>query len=140
MTVRISPKIGRRGGSVLEMVLTMTILLNLCFGGIEFGYYFFVKNTIVGAAREGARASIIAGATDSSVDSAVDNVLSAAGLGTNNFTVSISPDLSTSPTAGTNMTITISGNWGTIAVGFRPLGIIAANKTITGSAVMRKEG
>jgi len=29
----------KRGGSVLEMVLTLTILLNLTFGAIEFGYY-----------------------------------------------------------------------------------------------------
>jgi Flp pilus assembly protein TadG len=138
-TNSISRAARRRGGSVLEMVLTMTILLNLCFGGIEFGYYFFVKNTIVSAAREGARAAIVASATDSSVDTAIDSVLSAAGLTTNNYTISINPDLSTSPAAGTNETITISANWGVVGNGFRPLGIIGANKTITGSAVMRVE-
>jgi len=139
---RSSPLPNRRrfGGSVLEMVLVLTILLNLTFGAIEFGYYFFVKNTMDGAAREGVRASIVAGAADSNVNTAADNVLTAAGLTIGQYTITISPDLSTSPTAGTNMTVTITANWGTVGSGFRPLAIISANKTITTAAVMRKEG
>jgi len=96
---RSSPLPNRRrfGGSVLEMVLVLTILLNLTFGAIEFGYYFFVKNTMDGAAREGVRASIVAGAADSNVNTAADNVLTAAGLTIGQYTITISPDLSTSP-------------------------------------------
>jgi Flp pilus assembly protein TadG len=129
----------RFGGSVLEMVLTLSILLNLTFGGIEFGYYFYVKNTMEGAAREGVRAGIVPGAADSNITTAVNNVLSAAGQTTGNFTVSISPDLSTAPAVGTNLTITITANWGTVGSGFRPLAIISANKTLTSTAVMRIE-
>ena len=36
----------RLGASILEMALTLAILLNLTFGTIEFGYFFFVKNTV----------------------------------------------------------------------------------------------
>jgi Flp pilus assembly protein TadG len=121
------------------MVLTLTILLNLTFGGIEFGYYFFVKNTMDGAAREGVRAGIVPGAADSNVTTAVNNVLSAAGLTTGSFTVSISPDLSTSPAVGSNLTVSITANWGTVGAGFRPLAIIGANKTLSVAAVMRVE-
>lgn len=130
----------RFGGSVLEMVLTLTILLNLTFGAVEFGYYYFCKNTIESASREGARAAIVSGAADSDVTTAVNAVLTAAGLTPANFTTSISPDLTTNPTAGTSITITITGNWGTVGSGFRPLGIIGSNKTLTGASVMRKEG
>jgi Flp pilus assembly protein TadG len=122
------------------MMLTLTILLNLTFGCIEFGYYFYCKNTLQGAAREGVRASIVAGATDANVTSAVNNVLSAAGQVTGNYTVSVSPDLNTSPAAGTTMTVTVTGTWGTIGNGFRPLGLIGTGKQLTGTAVMRKEG
>jgi Flp pilus assembly protein TadG len=129
----------RFGGSVLEMVLTLTILLNLTFGAIEFGYYFFVKNTMDGAAREGVRTAIVSGATDATITTACNNVLSAAGMTTGNFTVSVSPSMATSPAAGTNITVTITANWGTVGAGFRPLAIIGSGKTLTVAVVMRKE-
>ena len=44
----------RRGSAVLDAALVFPILLSLTFGAIEYGYYFFVKNTLQGAAREGA--------------------------------------------------------------------------------------
>jgi Flp pilus assembly protein TadG len=121
------------------MVLTLTILLNLTFGAIEFGYYFFVKGTMDGAAREGVRNAIVSGATDSTITTAADNVLTAAGLNTGQFTVTVSPDMGTSPTAGTNITVTITATWGTVGSGFRPLAIIGSGKTLSSAAVMRKE-
>ena len=36
----------RRGGSVLETALTLSILFSICYGLIECGYYFYVKNTM----------------------------------------------------------------------------------------------
>jgi Flp pilus assembly protein TadG len=142
----------RRAGSLIEMALTMAILFNLCYGTIEFGYYFFVKNTLQGAAREGCRAGIVAGATDSSVTSAVIGELSTSGLvATNttssgsgpytcgNYTVTVSPATG-STSIGSALTVTVSGQWGTVGAGFRPLALIGSNKQVTGSAVMRKEG
>lgn len=133
----------RRGNAVLELALTLGILLNLTFGTIEFGHYFYVKNTLQGASREGARASIPPGATNSDVTTAVTSALSAAGLNSNNFTVSIrnssdtaNLDVSTQA-AGTAVLVKVSGTWGT--VGLRPLGLIGSAKTVVGTAVMRKE-
>lgn len=124
---------------MLEMVLVMTILLNLTFGAIEFGYYFYCKNTMAAAAREGVRAGIVPSATDSQVTTAVNNVLSAAGLSTGSFTTAITPLLTTNPAAGTNLTITVTATWGTIGSGFSPLHIIGTGKQLTGAAVMRIE-
>ena len=46
----------RRGAAILEMALTLGLLLNLTFGMVEFGYYFYVKNSFANAAREGQAA------------------------------------------------------------------------------------
>ena len=47
------PRRGRRsGGAVLETVLVMPVLLYLAFGIVEFGYYFYVKHSLEGAARD----------------------------------------------------------------------------------------
>ena len=134
---------------MLELALTLGILLNLTFGTIEFGHYFFVRNTLQGAAREGARASIPPGATNSDVTTAVNGALGAAGLpqatGAAGATVTVkirnsadTADLDVSTqTAGTAVLVKVQATWGTI--GLRPLGLIASNKSVTGTAVMRKE-
>ena len=135
----------RRGGNaVLELVLTLGILLSLTFGTVEFGHFFFLKNTLQGAAREGARAAIPPGSTNTEVRTAVGNALTAAGLSSANFTVRIRNATDTADvdvatvSPGTGIMVKITGSWGT--VGLRPLGLIKSNKVVLGAAVMRKEG
>ena len=53
--VPVSPRPLTRGASVLEMALVLPILLMLSFGVVDYGYYFYVKNTVQGAALAGAR-------------------------------------------------------------------------------------
>jgi Flp pilus assembly protein TadG len=70
----------RSGGAVLEMALTLTLLFSLCFGMIEFGFFFFVKNTMENAAREGCRAGIVSSGTNTTVNQAIINQLYYSGL------------------------------------------------------------
>jgi Flp pilus assembly protein TadG len=133
----------RRGSAILELSLTLSILLSLTFGAIEFGHFFFVKQTLQGAARQGARAAIPAAATNAEVTEAVNNSLTAAGFNTANYTVRIRNAADTadvnvaSQTVGTGILVKVSGTWGT--VGIRPLAMLATTKQVTGAAVMRKE-
>ena len=133
-----------RANATIEMVLALGILLNLTFGTVEFGYFFFVKNACQGAAREGARAGVAAGATNADVTSTVNASLGAAGFNTAQYTVSIRNAADTADVnvatqaAGAGILVKVSGSWGT--VGLRPLGLISATKTVRGAAVMRKEG
>jgi Flp pilus assembly protein TadG len=148
---------GRRhnGAALVELALTLGILFSICYGSIECGYFFFVKNTMEGAAREGCRAGIVAGATDASVTSEVVTYMQQAGLVPNgtsasgsggtftvgNYTVVISPDITSgAATIGNNLQVTITATWGTVGSGMRPLGVISASKVISTVAVMRKEG
>jgi Flp pilus assembly protein TadG len=123
---------------VLEVALTLPVVLALSFGCVEFGYFFFVKNTVQGAAREGARAAITPTATNSDVTTAVSNAMTAAGLQSSGYTVSTSPTNVSGLASGTAITVTVQCTWGT--VGVRPLGIIGTNKIVKGVTVMRKEG
>jgi Flp pilus assembly protein TadG len=126
---------GRRGGAVLETAIVLPVLLSLAFGTVEFGYYFFVKNTLQGAAREGARAAIISTATNTDVTTAVSGVMSAAGIAS--YTTSTTPATISGVASGTSITVTVTCTWSN--VGLRPLGLIPANKTVVGTAVMRRE-
>jgi Flp pilus assembly protein TadG len=133
---------GRTGASVLELAITLLVLLNLTFGTIEFGHFFFVKNTVQAAAREGARVAITPGASNTSVQNAINPVLTAAGMQTGDFTFTVRvngtvADASTA-TTGDKVEVTVTSTWGT--VGLRPLGLISPSKVVLGGVSMRREG
>jgi Flp pilus assembly protein TadG len=127
----------RRGNAVIEAVLVIPILLLLAFGTVEFGHFFFVKHNLQGAAREGARAAIVSGATNADVNVAVSTSMTAAGLDGSGYTVTTNPsDVSTAAT-GTDISVSVQCTWGD--VGVRPMGMISAAKEAKGTTVMRKE-
>jgi len=127
-----------RGNAVIEAALVLPILLVLAFGTVEFGYFFYLRHNLQGAAREGVRAAIIASATNSDVNSAVASAMTSYGLQNCGYTVSISPNDVSKTGDGTSIIVTVQCNWGT--AGVRPLGLISSSKVVAGRAVMRKEG
>jgi Flp pilus assembly protein TadG len=134
----------RRGNALLDAALVLPILLSLTFGTVEYGYFFFVKHSLQGAAREGCRAAIVPTATNSTVTQTIAASLNAAGLNSSTttldskFTLTLSPSNVSGLAAGTSVTVQLDATWGT--VGVRPLGLIGAAKIVRGTTVMRKEG
>jgi Flp pilus assembly protein TadG len=129
-----------RGNAVIEAALVLPILLSLAFGTIEFGYYFYIKHNLQGAAREGVRAAIGPGATNDDVNAAVLASLTAAGLQNSGFTVTTTPvDISTA-TGTQTITVSVQCIWGNVGAGLRPLQLISSGKQVRGTASMRNEG
>jgi Flp pilus assembly protein TadG len=129
----------RHGNTVIEAALVLPILVLLAFGTVEFGYYFFVKNNMQGAAREGARASISSGATNNDVSTAVANSLTAAGLQNTGYTVSTTPTDVSAATSGQSISVTVQCSWGTVGSGMRPMQLISSSKLVKGTVTMRRE-
>jgi Flp pilus assembly protein TadG len=151
------------GAAIVELALTLSILFSICYGIIAFGYYFFVKNTMEDAVREGCRAGIVSGATitgTSGSNSVIESQLQLAGLVPNgttasgggpytigNYTITYT-DSTTSTTVsnlssmpiGDALTVTATASWGTVGQAFSYEGIIASSKVITTTCSMRKEG
>jgi Flp pilus assembly protein TadG len=134
----------RRGSAIVEAAFVMPVLVYLTFGSVEFGHMFFVKHSLQGAAREGARAGITPGATNADVTNAVAAAMNSAGFAPSTYTVAIraADDKSNvnvaTATAGTSVLVKVNATWGT--VGIRPLGFIDNGKLVVGQTVMRKEG
>lgn len=132
----------RRGASLIEAAFVFNVLLLLSFCTMEFGYYLYAKHTIQGAAREGARAAAVPGATSSDVVSAIARTLNAAGM--NNSTTAIEgakftvDSYDVDVAAGQPVTITVRSTMGKI--GPKPLFFMGSGKEIVGATVMRKEG
>jgi Flp pilus assembly protein TadG len=141
----------RRGSGVMEAALVLPVLVYLTMGAMEFGYFFYLKHTLQGAAREGARAAITPGATTSDVSTAVNNAMRAAGFDINAragiYTIQVLNTAGTATvdpataTAGTSLQVRVNGSW--TQLGVNPLGNLSplrTRTTVTGQTVMRKEG
>jgi Flp pilus assembly protein TadG len=135
-------RLGRRGTAVLETALALMALLPLAFGTIEFSYFFYVKATLQGAAREGARAAIVPDAMIGDVDSAADRAMAMAGFAGKPYTIQtqvngVAVESLSSTVSGDTVTVVIQCPFGSFGV--RPLGVIAADKSVQGACGMRKE-
>jgi Flp pilus assembly protein TadG len=135
----------RRGGAILETVLILPVLLYLAFGTVEFGYYFYVKHSLEGAARDGCRAAIPAGAVYSDITGIITSSMTAANLASSGYTVAVQDNGVTvvslaSAVAGDTITVTVTCTWSTAGQGYRPWNLIGGTKQVIGTAVMRKEG
>ncbi len=125
----------------------LPVLLSLSFGTVEFGHFFFVKQTLQAAARDGSRAAILPGADSASVNLAVQRSMASAGIPTTKYTVSIvqvnkdtlaesAVSVSAAPT-NTPIKVRVTCTWG--AVGVRPMNMISATKQLVGATIMVKE-
>lgn len=134
----------RSGNALLDMAFVLPILLALTFGAVEYGYALYIKHSLQSAAREGARAAIVAGATATNVQDAVDSSMLAAGFVQSKYTrpPTITPANWATSTAGTTVTVSVTTTWGTAGIQVLPtvMGGIGPAKQLTGSTTMRKEG
>ena len=135
-------RLPRRGSSILEMTFVLFMLMALTFGTVEAGHFYFVKQQVQGAAREGARAAVPAGSDNDDVTDAVNSVLSTSGLRPADFTTTVRvngavADAGTA-TAGQRVQVTVEAQWG--QVGLRPMALIKSDAAVRGAASMRREG
>lgn len=128
----------RRGAEVLEAALILPIVLLLVSGMVEFAYFFHLQHSLTSAAREGARAGVPYGATNGDVTAAINKVMDSVGLDKSKFTVDVTPSDIAGASAGTDVSVSVSGQWSKVGVSL--FGLIDKTKFVKGKVVMRKEG
>jgi Flp pilus assembly protein TadG len=132
------------GNALLDLAFVLPILLGLTFGAVEYGYAVYVKHAMQGAAREGARRAIVAGATATQVQAAVDESMLQAGFPQAKYTrpATITPANWATSTAGTAVRVEVKATWSNIGMSVLPtvLGGIEPTKELKANTAMRKEG
>lgn len=131
----------RGGGSLVEMILVLPVLLMLSLGACEYGYFVYAKQCFQGAARDAVRAATLPTADDAKVAAAALRSLQVAGLHNTQYTVTTSPSTVVGLTTGTPVTVTVSCDWQRVGVHPLPtwLGGIGPTKKVKGAAVMSRE-
>jgi Flp pilus assembly protein TadG len=70
----------QQGAALLEAAITIPMILMICVGIFEFGRAYQTWQVLTNAAREGARAAIITGTTDTDVTTRVRNYMQGGAL------------------------------------------------------------
>ena len=70
----------QKGAALLETAIVLPLILLVCVGIFEFGRAYQTWQVLTNAAREGARAAIIVGTTDTDVTTRVRNYMQGGAL------------------------------------------------------------
>ena len=137
---RVTNPIRRRGVSLVEMSIVVSLLLVLSLGAAEYGWMFLKAEQISTAARTGARQAVTSSVTtvNQVVGSGSPTVtfLTQAGIPIHSGTVSVPTGVS--PGTGNSVTVTVSVPYSDVAMtGFSLLPIPS---NLTASVTMAKEG
>lgn len=137
----------RRGAALVEMAIVLPLFFMIVLGIIEFGRAMMVSNMVTNAAREGARLAILDGTTNSDVNSAITDFLTAS-LGVSaanvNVTINCTPAPS-NPDPGDQIENCISRDLIeiTVEVPFNTVSLLPGNflagKNLVGKSSMRHE-
>lgn len=132
---RRRPHHRRLGAAAVEFAVVVPVFFLLVFGMIEFGRMVMVQQVLTNASREGCREGILDGATNSSVQSTVNNYLSGANI--NGATITVTPSDPGSAGAGDSVTVQVSVPYDNVS--WMPGALFLGGKTLSASTVMRRE-
>jgi len=128
-------KARRRGLAAVEFALVAIPLFLLVIGIIDYGLLFLKVQQVTQAARHGARAAVLADATNGTVDAAIDLILSDAGIDT--YSVVRNPSDVAGVSGGTTIEIQITVPTNQIAL--IRTSIVPIPPNLVAAAAMAKE-
>jgi Flp pilus assembly protein TadG len=124
-----------RGVAAVEFAIVAPIFFMLVIGIIEVGRAIMVQQVLINASRVGARRAAMLSSTEAEVLSAVTEFTS--GVGVSSVTATVTPDPETAE-GGDALTVSTSVSYADVS--WLPTPWFMGGKTLTSSAVMRKEG
>lgn len=132
-TLRSGARLGDQGAAAVEFALILPLLLLFLFGIVQFGFLFSVYNTMVHAAREGARGMAVEQLTETEGEALTRQRLSAYGLP---FTVvTDAPD----PAIPTDLDVTVAVSVSMADAMFVDVLGLAEGRNMGTQVVMRRE-
>ncbi len=99
---------GRRGVTTVEAALILPLLLTMTFAVCEYGWMLMKSQQVANAARQGARIAAIADGTNESAITAINALMTSAGLDGSGYTVTVTPGDVSALEAGETLSVQVS--------------------------------
>jgi len=125
----------RHGAAIVEFAVVSPILILMILGMIDVGRAVMVQNLLTNAARDGARAAVLDGASASAIESEVESFLAASSV--SGATVTVSPNPLTTATQGDPVTVTVQVPFSSVS--WLPASPYFAGVNLQSTIIMRKE-
>ena len=124
--------------AVVEFAIVSLLLFTIVFGVVEYGYLFFIRQTVVNAAREGCRNAVLKSSTSpyGVATAKIQEMMNAAGIADDDIEIDIiDRDADDEATEYIKVTVSVDYNAITLTGFFGSHG-----DRMSGSCEMRKEG
>jgi|SRR5579885_2951155 Flp pilus assembly protein TadG len=125
------------GSALIEFALLLPVLITLILGTIEIGWALFVQDTLVDAAREGARVAVTQNVSTTTITASIENLLTNSNLPGDKSTVTISPSAVSLQTKGTPITVQVSLPYSDVSI--LPTTLFLGSTTLSAQVTMVKE-
>ena len=125
----------RSGVAAVEFALIAPLFLLFVMGIIEFGRMAMVMQLITNAAREGARISVLDGATQAKISNRVNGYLKSGSI--TGATVKVTPDPPDSAGYGESVSVSVAVPFNNVS--WLPAPFFLGGKTLSAESVMRRE-
>jgi Flp pilus assembly protein TadG len=131
----------RWGGAVMEAAIVLPVMTMLAMGAVQYGYAMYLKHALQQAASAAARVAVMPSATDTQVQTAFHNQMTATGFGSISATAVSSPTSINAVTTGTYVTVTVSASWSNVGINPLPacFGGFSSSKTFSAAATLLHE-
>jgi len=123
-----------RAAAAVEMAIVTPLLLLMIFGVIEFGWVFWIQETLTNATREGCRVAVLPGSTDADIRARFDQAVSPTGLTITSSMLTLTHATANNPIE--TVQVVVPRTQVSLVGGF--LGFTSGN--VTATCTMRKEG
>ena len=125
----------RRGAAAVEFALISPVIFLVGVGMLEVGRAMMVQHLLTNAARDGARAATLEGATVGDIETQVDSYL--AGSSVPGATVTVSPSLLDTADIGDPVTVSVQVPFESVS--WLPTAMYFKSVNLAATVVMRKE-
>ena len=128
----------RNGTAIVEAALVLPLMLTLTFATIEYGWMMLCDQQLTNVVEEAARTAATPTATDTTVNSQITTLMTAANMGSSGYTTTYNPTDVSTVAKGNSVTVTISVPYKNVEVTGVTLFPLPTN--ISSSATVIKEG
>jgi Flp pilus assembly protein TadG len=123
---------------MVEFALVVPVFITIVFGILEVSRALMVQHLLTNAARAGARAGIIEGASNTTINSAVSSALTNMGISGDTVTVEINDNVADASTANPTDEITVLVSVPVSNISWLPVPLFLSG-SITGKYTLRRE-
>ncbi|MCA9194888.1 MAG: pilus assembly protein [Planctomycetales bacterium] len=129
----------RVGAAVVEFAFVAPIMILLTMGMMEVGRMVMVKQMLIHASREGARAAALPGATSLGVQAKINEELESLMLNDVQITMKVNGETQDLESASKGDTVSIGLAVPAASVSWVPQPVFALNQSLSAETTMRKE-